>query len=350
MSTNTAIVIKSQGVAELSPVSIPSLRDGYVLVKVKAVALNPTDVLHIDLIPTPGTRSGCDFAGVIEEVGPNVTKSFKEGDRIAGVVHGGNAVNEEDGAFAQHIVAKADVALRIPDSLTFEEAATLGVGITTVGQGLYQSLKLPLPDKPSPNREYLLIYGGSTATGALAIQFAKLSGLRVLVTASPKHFDYVRDLGADAVFDYKSETLVEELRKYTGGHLKYVFDCISTEDTARKAVSVLGAGGSYSALRILPENVVAWIGERASYNMTLAYTAIGEAFQFGPHTFPAKPEDAAFARDFWILAEGLLAEGKIRVHKPKVNTDGSGLAAVLKGLDEVRNGTVSGEKLVYSLD
>ncbi|TVY62569.1 Trans-enoyl reductase ACTTS2 [Fusarium oxysporum f. sp. cubense] len=350
MTTNTAIVIKSRGVAELTSVTIPSLRDGYVLVKVKAVALNPTDVLHIDLLTAPGTRSGCDFAGVIYDVGPNVTKPFKNGDRVAGVVHGGNAVNNEDGAFAHYIVAKADLLLHIPNSLDFEKAATLGVGITTVGQGLYQSLKLPLPDKPSTNGESVLIYGGSTATGALAIQFAKLSGLKVVVTASPKHFDYVRGLGADVVFDYKSETLVEELRKYTGGHLKHVFDCVSTEDTARKSVSVLGAAGSYSGLRPLPDDVVAWISGRAKYNMTLAYTAIGEAFQFGPQPFPANPEDAAFARDFWSLTERLLAEGKIRVHKPKVNAHGSGLAAVLKGLEEVRNGTVSGEKLVYTLD
>jgi NADPH:quinone reductase-like Zn-dependent oxidoreductase len=80
--------------------------------------------------------------------------------------------------------------------LSFEEAATLGVGVTTVGQGLYQSLKLPLPDKPATEKTYLLIYGGSTATGSLAIQYAKLSGLTVGVTCSPKNFDYVKSLGA----------------------------------------------------------------------------------------------------------------------------------------------------------
>lgn len=55
----------------------------------------------------------------------------------------------------------------------------------------------------------------------------------------------------------------------------------------------------------------------------------GEAFQLGPHTFPAKPEDTAFARHFWVLAESLLTKSKIQVHKPKVNSQGSGLASVL---------------------
>lgn len=64
---------------------------------------------------------------------------------------------------------------KIPENLTFEDAATLGVGITSVGQGLYMALKLPLPgQKPLDDSPFILIYGGSTATGTLAIQYAKL--------------------------------------------------------------------------------------------------------------------------------------------------------------------------------
>ena len=63
---------------------------------------------------------------------------------------------------------------RIPDFLTFEGAATLGVGVTTVGQALYMTLKLPLPTEPAKTPFPVLIYGGSTATGTLAIQYAKL--------------------------------------------------------------------------------------------------------------------------------------------------------------------------------
>ena len=63
---------------------------------------------------------------------------------------------------------------RIPDFLSFEDAATLGVGVTTVGQTLYMTLKLPLPTVPAKTPFPVLIYGGSTATGTLAIQYAKL--------------------------------------------------------------------------------------------------------------------------------------------------------------------------------
>lgn len=88
--------------------------------------------------------------------------------------YAGDVVNHENGTFAEHIPAKGDLQLRIPDHLSFEDAATLGLGVVTAGQGLYQSLGLPLPNKPSEKDLSVFIYGGSTATGTRAIQFAKL--------------------------------------------------------------------------------------------------------------------------------------------------------------------------------
>jgi NADPH:quinone reductase-like Zn-dependent oxidoreductase len=72
---------------------------------------------------------------------------------------------------------KGDITLHIPDSLGFEEAATLGCGIFTIGVAFYRDLGLPLPTLPLRKNEKsnpLLIYGGSTATGTFGIQFAKL--------------------------------------------------------------------------------------------------------------------------------------------------------------------------------
>lgn len=87
--TTKAIVYVEKGKAAIQDVPIPKLRDDYVLVKVNAVGLNPTDWKHIDYGNTdPGTRSGCDYAGIVEAVGHKVQKAFKKGDRITGVVHG----------------------------------------------------------------------------------------------------------------------------------------------------------------------------------------------------------------------------------------------------------------------
>ena len=128
---------------------------------------------HIDYLPQVGHTVGCDFSGVVEEVGSKVKKPWKKGDRIAGWTHGVNSASAEDGSFAEYLMAKGDVCMKIPDNLSDEEASTLGVGISTVGQGLYQSLGLPLPGQGKAGYP-LLVYGGSTATGTLAIQFGVL--------------------------------------------------------------------------------------------------------------------------------------------------------------------------------
>merc|ERR1711964_832013 len=73
------------------------------------------------------------------------------------------------------------------------------------------------------------------------------------------------------------------------------------------------------------------------------------AFSFGPNQIPAKPEDFEFAKTFWELTRGLLEEGKVKVHKPSVNKYGKGFEGILKGMDEMKNGNVSGEKLVFTL-
>lgn len=90
MSTQRAIVHDSKDVAKLkTDVPLPKLADdNYILIKTKAIALNPTDWKSIANNPQPGSVAGCDYAGIVEEVGKNVT-NYKVGDRIAGFVRGG---------------------------------------------------------------------------------------------------------------------------------------------------------------------------------------------------------------------------------------------------------------------
>jgi len=89
MSTRRAVVIKGPGLVQVSDnVPLPKLRDEYIIVKTKAVALNPTDWKALG----PGTVdaiSGCDYSGIVEEVGKAVTSGLKKGDRVAGFIRGG---------------------------------------------------------------------------------------------------------------------------------------------------------------------------------------------------------------------------------------------------------------------
>lgn len=173
-----ALVIAGKGVRLDHHRDIPWLRDDCILVKPLAVALNPTDWRHVKGgRARDGCIVGCDYAGVVEAVGCRVTKPWKPGDRVFGCGHGANLVNPDDGVFAEKATVVGDLQMKMPDGLSFEKAATLGLGSITVGQGLYQkALKLQMPSERftrENNNVPVLIYGGSTATGALAIQFAR---------------------------------------------------------------------------------------------------------------------------------------------------------------------------------
>jgi NADPH:quinone reductase-like Zn-dependent oxidoreductase len=91
MSTRSAVVHKSNGVAEIKEVPLPTLRDDYIIVKTKAVALNPTDWKSLARA-TPGAIVGCDYSGIVKEVGKGVTTPFKVGDRVAGFIRGGKSI------------------------------------------------------------------------------------------------------------------------------------------------------------------------------------------------------------------------------------------------------------------
>lgn len=93
MTPNRGLVTVSPGRAELVDLPYPTLpRDDYIIVKGTAFAVNPSDHAHIDMTDEQscaGCHVGCDYAGVVVEVGPGVTKDFKKGDRIAGAANGG---------------------------------------------------------------------------------------------------------------------------------------------------------------------------------------------------------------------------------------------------------------------
>ncbi|KAL0932750.1 TOXD [Colletotrichum truncatum] len=348
-----AIIIRGRGQAEITSSSLPKLKDGYLLIKTTAVAINPSDWKHIDFMwvgnPT-GTRPGLDYAGVVVEVGPGVDKDFKPGDRVFGIVNGSNVRQKEDGAFAEFLIAKASLQLKIPDHVDDTEAAAIGSGLVAVGQGLYQSLGLPLPNKPSNKSIPLLIYGGSTSSGIMGIQFAKLSGCTVTVTCSPKNFDYVKSMGADYCVDYKAEDCVEQIKAFTGGRLRHAWDCIATAQSARICAASLSIrGGHYSSLLYLVPSVVKKINPKVSCSTTLGYTILGEIIEKETIVEP-RQEDYEFGKSFWNVSYELLKEDKFRPVRQIVNQGGPGLEGILHGIQYLKQGNVSAGKLVYTID
>ncbi|KAL2172330.1 hypothetical protein VTG60DRAFT_6169 [Thermothelomyces hinnuleus] len=350
----------SKGNAAVVEVPKPALRPDGVLVRVAYVALNPTDWKHVRETEVRGGAAltvGCDFAGVVEEVGAAVARpgGLRPGDRVCGMVHGTHTLRPEDGAFAEYLVAKPDLLLPIPDHMGFPEAATLGVQVYTVGQGLFQSLGLPWPTEPlkSEDRFPILIYGGSTAMGTLGIQMAKLSGLEVITTCSPHNFDLVKSLGADKAFDYRTPDVGAAIREYTNNRLRHVWDTIGGPGAEQICADALSSSSSsspepgaaplrYSAITgsgVLPRADV-------QADITLAYTAHGEACEVwgGKIRLEARPEDLEFARRWGSLAARLFAEKKVVPHPAEIR---GGLDDITAGLRDLEEGRVSGKKLVY---
>jgi len=217
----------------------------------------------------------------------------------------------------------------------------LGVGLTTVAQGLYQELGLPLPPAKVQEPTQVMIYGGSTATGTLAIQFAKQSGCEVITTSSPRNFDLLRKLGADQVFDYNEADVGAKIRRATNNKLKLVFDCISEGDSFNITAAAIGSsGGHMSAL--LP--VGNYPRDDVKTKFTLAYTALGEKYD---EKRDANQADYEFGVKFWQQAEDWLNSGKIKTHPVEVR---NGLAGVSQGLRDLKDGKVSGVKLVYKVE
>ncbi|KAJ6788505.1 hypothetical protein PWT90_01619 [Aphanocladium album] len=355
MADHKSLICTAVGKVEIqSAAKQQNLLSGYVLVKTKAVALNPTDwkAVHDSAGYAAGTRLGVDFAGVIEEVGPDVTR-FQTGDRVCGIAFG--AKDRDHGAFGDYTIATAHTMAKIPDHLSFEEASTLGVGVTTCGQALYQCLNLPLPpaDTSEP-QQTILIGGGSTATAVLGIQYAKLSGLRVIATASPYNFDYLQSLGVDVLLDYHepADELVKKVKAVVGDELTLAWDCSPNEKFQQVAALSLSSTkkGIYATVNPLtPADFLHDKNPLVETKFQLGYTAFGESFARGEYVFPASKEDAEFSGAFWEGSEKLLQEKRLQPTRATVNQGGEGLEGVIAGLEDLRQGKVSGTKLVYSL-
>ena len=147
-----------------------------IIVRTRAVALNPTDFKMSMAFPSPGAVDGTDFAGDVVKVGPGVTQ-WKIGDRVFGAVQGANPQNHQVGAFQQFVPTFQREVLRIPDDMSYETAAAIGGAcIGTAAIALYCSLGLsPLPKGKRPEKPLpVLVYGGSTATGIMALQLIRL--------------------------------------------------------------------------------------------------------------------------------------------------------------------------------
>ncbi|KAJ5205544.1 Polyketide synthase enoylreductase [Penicillium cf. griseofulvum] len=325
---------------QVKDVPIPTISANEILVKVKAVALNPTDFKHLDVISPPHSIIGCDYAGVVHQIGSAV-KGWTPGDRVAGAVHGG--LFPDKGAFAEYLKVDSDLAWKIPDGISDTDATTYGVSAVTAMLTLNVRHGLPFVqgDAPAPRDEEIFIYAGATSAGLFHIQIAKAAGYRVVTTASPRSFDLVKEYGATAVFDYRSATVAADIVKEYPKISKAV-DCFSEGKSTSVCAEVLRNTGG-TVMMLLPNGKSSVPGMK--YELVMAYTLFGHPFQWLPPIgpkFEAKPADReALVRFYTTLPTITHIIKPIPTVKQK-----EGFEGILDGLNKLRAGTVAGGKLV----
>jgi NADPH2:quinone reductase len=205
----TAIGITSPGGPEmLAPQKrpVPQPGEGEILVKVAAAGVNRPDVAQRKGLypPPPGVTDipGLEIAGVVAVCGPGARRR-NPGDQVTALVSGGG--------YAEYCIAHETHALPIPSGLTATEAAAIPETFFTVWHNVFERGRLKAG-------ETLLVHGGSSGIGTVAIQLAKAFGARVITTAgSAEKCDACRRLGADVAINYKTEDFVSLTKSATGG-------------------------------------------------------------------------------------------------------------------------------------
>jgi len=215
MSSMQAIVMTAVGgpeVLELQSVPLPELPSPqHIRVRLSAAGVNPVDTklrangtYYPERLPA---ILGCDGAGVVESVGRDV-KRFRPGDRVY-FFQGG--IGSEPGCYAEYTTVHADYAARMPANLDFVQAAAIPLVLITAWEALHDRLRIQRNDR-------VLIHAGAGGVGHVAVQLAKLADTQVATTVGDTaKAQFVHDLGADRVIEYKKTDFVDAVLDWTSG-------------------------------------------------------------------------------------------------------------------------------------
>jgi NADPH:quinone reductase len=186
----------------------PKALGSLVLVRVKAVSVNPIDTyirsgVYPMELPKPYIL-GCDLAGVVENVGPDV-KRFKVGDRVWGSNQG---LMGRQGTFADFAAVDEQWLYNLPEEVSFEDGAAIALVGITAHLGLFRDAQLKMGEK-------VFVHGGSGGVGSCVVQMARAIGARVITTAgSEEKVQLCRKLGANVVVNYKSGDVEDALKRF----------------------------------------------------------------------------------------------------------------------------------------
>ncbi|KAI1465352.1 GroES-like protein [Daldinia caldariorum] len=342
MSTHLAAFLTGKGQPlEVREKQTPKPGPDELLIDVKSIALNPIDWKQRNFgfaVADYPAVVGSDVGGVVLEAGSNVSAIFKPGTRVTAFAPAFFAQGAPDyGAFQQRPIIPAVNAAPIPDYLSFNEAATLPMAFATAWSG-WETIGVSRTTAYSPSdKQGLLVWGGSSSVGTAVIQSAKLLGFTVYATASAKHHDYIKSLGASRVFDYKEpnvEDAIVKAGKEDGLTFQYGYDAVGATQSCQTILKALKGSGPAHLASAPPLDPNGPTPEDVETKFVAAST-------------DDKVREGQFSFIFNTWLKEKLKKREI-VPSPKIQVVEGGLHGINKGLDILKAG-VSGTKLVLEL-
>jgi NADPH:quinone reductase-like Zn-dependent oxidoreductase len=262
----------------------PALKRGEVLVKVKAIGINPADTIYRNS-PAFITHlfgeerpviMGWDISGEVVEKSEN-TEEFEIGDAVLALLQNARG-------YAEFVAVNVGLLAHKPENITFEEAAASPMAGLTAWQPLVQGMNIKKGNT-------ILIHGAAGGVGHYAVQIAKYLGAEVIATSSGKNRDFIMSLGADKHIDYQTENFREIIKD-----VDFVFDTIGGE-TLEHSIDVVKPGGTIISILALTKEGLVSKAQEKNVNLSL------RALQFNGEDL------RAFA--------GLLSTGKVKSYIAK---------------------------------
>lgn len=225
----------------------------------------------------------------------------------------------------------------LPQGLSFTEASLLPMAVATAWAGWY-SVGLPRDTAyTAADKKGMLVWGGASSIGSAAVQIAKMMGFSVYVTASEKHHDYLKTLGATKVFDYKDENVVESIikaAKEDGVTIKTGYDAVSQLKPCLEILKEFKGDGTSKLAEARP------LSEDSPKEEGVEVT-----FMQAPADEKERAQHFHFIFRVWLKEK---LEKREFVPSPKIQVVEGGLESAQKALDKLKAG-VSGVKLVLEL-
>lgn len=355
-------VLEDGKMTEVTAKPYPEIDDNQIVIKAIAYAANPTDWKHIAFKwGKKGSIAGSDVSGTVAEVGSKV-RGFQIGDIVSSYMHSNSSKNR--GAFEYYVIGDPNTTIKYDKSNfssqdlkegdypsdfinTYEGAASVTLGLSTIGVSFHYNLGIKV-DKKTNASKYILIWGGATATGVLAIQVAKLAyGLKVITTASSKHHDFLKSLGADEVFDYHDPTVIEQIKRAGGANINYALDTVSNEQTFQSVYDATAEteNANIDNLLFLELNQIKTDPSRkVNSTKTLVDSVNGKDVDFNGLVIPSSIELVKTYNEFWFK---VLPPYVSKIKHADLKVLNPGLESANEALDLLRHNKISGKKVVF---